>query len=113
MQLHETLSVADGHVQATTTRPGTLVLELVDWQERIWAIHFHEVLAFKNLGVEGEELAEVIVRDDSPFLTESAGLLGEDASEYRSVRFVSAWTDVAVMEVVCGNWAVEEKPAKS
>ena len=101
------LSIADGEIKSLSSTAGRLVVELSDWQEKVWKITFCNVVAFESFSVEGEDLLEVRIHDSDEFLDRVCDREKDVLVSYRCISFYSGWDDTVLLKVIADSWDVQ------
>lgn len=63
--------VSDGRIEKVMCDRNTLSIEFSDWQEQLWLITFHELIAFQGIGAIGAEISEMYETTDTPLSVEA------------------------------------------
>lgn len=95
------LSFSDGTISGITSRPGLVIVEFLDWQEKSWSLVFFNAIAYKSISCEGEEISELNVSDETELSKEAMLIEGGTG---RNFCFISAWSNSVVLTVVAEDY---------
>lgn len=97
----DTLVFSDGTISGVMGRPGEVVVEFVDWQERRWSILFRGAIAYKSISSEGEEISDLLELKETDFSKEVDMVDGDKGISY---CFISAWSDDVVLTIIAEGY---------
>lgn len=101
------LVISDGSIKGMISKLGSLEVHFEDWQESNWSFLFKEVIAFESLGAEGKELSKIRVDDNGEYKSKVIRLLPDESeTECRVYSFMSAWSEVAILQVLADTVTV-------
>ena len=100
--------LADGEVTAVQSEGNVLRVHLRDWRQRKLTLHFEDVMAYENFGIEGADLSHVACEAGSELRRRTAAAIGEAVEEAKCIAFVTAWSDRPLLRVLARSCEVRE-----
>ncbi|MFC6337228.1 hypothetical protein GIR22_25805 [Pseudomonas sp. CCM 7891] len=98
--------VSDGTIEKITCSRSTLLMMFSDWQEALWIITFHDLIAFEGIGAVGSEISEMYETTDTPLSIKATRI---DPSETgTSYCFTSSHGADVIFTIVAGGYTAEK-----
>lgn len=98
------MNFSDGEIKKLISEPGQLKVLFKDWREDEFVLCFTNLISFASYGAEGETVSSLLKRNNSEFINMvSSTFQEEDFNHLVEYCFVSAWSEVDILCIICEN----------
>ena len=98
--------VSDGRIEKLMCDRNTLSIKFSDWQEQLWLITFHKLIAFQGIGAIGSEISEMYETTDTPLSAEATRVDPNETGT--SYCFTSSDGCDVIFTVIAGSYTAEK-----